>query len=271
MANQVIRGRAATAPAVSEPIPIGQEEHEIFNCPVCARPLAMGSGRCPGCQTRLVRGVPASKAGLFVVSGLVVGLLVGAGGAAGVVAMNGALSSPSTAGQVTPSTVPAGTGGSGGNGSTGGSGSTGGGTTGTVYVSGIVSSSLRQAADLNVKLAEASTALSAQLDRSTLDTEETAMILRSIASNAQFGSEVAPRIGTWDAGSELSIDLAAFYESVRETARDGLAISLTSNRGYRQAATDMVRTLRQMRGLQATASKLAATANIQLPALPATP
>jgi hypothetical protein len=122
-----------------------------------------------------------------------------------------------------------------------------------------------------VKLAESSTALQAQLNRSILDTGETAVILRSVASNAQFGSELAPRIGTWDAASDLSLDLATFYESVRETARDGLGISLTSTHGYRQAASDMIRTLRQLRSLQAMATKLAATADIQIPALPTAP
>jgi hypothetical protein len=266
MAIHVLRGRAATAPAVSEPLPIGQEEQEIFNCPVCTRPLAEGSHRCPNCQTRLVRGVPASKASIFVATGLIVGLVVGVGGAVGYVAVNSTLSSASAANHTTPSTAPGGSGGS-----TGGSGASGGGTTGTVFVSGIVSSSLRQAGAVNVKLAESSTALQAQLNRSTLDTGETAIILRSVASNAQFGSELAPRIGTWDAASDLSLDLATFYESVRETARDGLGISLTSTHGYRQAASDMIRTLRQLRSLQAMATRLAATADIQIPALPTAP
>ena len=97
------------------------------------------------------------------------------------------------------------------------------------------------------------------------------MILRSIASNAQFGADLAPRIGTWDAANDFSLDLGTFYESVRETARDGLGISLTSSQGYRQAANDMVRTLRQLPSLQSAASKLGATANIQLPLLPAAP
>ena len=267
MAKEMLRGRAATAPAVPDSLPIGQEEQEIFNCPVCARPLALGSRRCPGCETRLIRGVQAGKASVFIVTGLAVGLLVGAGGVAGVVAMNSALS-PSTAAHTAPSVAPGV--GSGGAGSSAAPGSTAG-TTPTVLVPGIVSSSLRQAADVNVKLAEASIALHAQVDASTLDTEETAMILRTIASNAQFGADLAPRIGTWQAAGDLSLDLATFYETVRETARDGLGISLTSSKGYRQAATDMIRALRDVRGLQAAATKLGADANIALPALPSAP
>jgi hypothetical protein len=214
-------------------------------------------------MTRLIRGVPAGKASLFIVTGLVVGLIVGVGGAAGYVAVNSTLSRPSTGSQgANPGTAP-GTGG----GSTGGP--SGQPRPSPVAVSGIVSSSLQQAGVVNVKLAEGAIALRAQLDGSTVDTAEVAMILRSIASNAQFGAEVAPRIGTWPAAGDLSLDLASFYESVRETARTGLGISLTSTQGYRQAANDMIRALRSLKGLQAAATKLAATANVQLAALPA--
>jgi hypothetical protein len=268
MAIHVLRGRATNAPAVSEPLPIGHEEQEIFNCPVCSRPLAQGSRQCPNCQTRLVRGVQLTKASLFVATGVAIGLVLGAGGAAGFVALHAVPSSPSAAGHTTPGGGP---GGPSGSWSTSGPGASGTGTTGTVFVSAIVSSSLQQAVGVNLKLAESSVALQAQLDRSAPDTEETAMILRSIASGAQFGSELAPRIGTWDAANDLSLDLATFYETVRETARDGLGISLRSTQGYRQAASDMVRILRQLRGLQERAAKLAATANIQLPTAPTTP
>jgi hypothetical protein len=208
--------------------------------------------------------VPAGKASLFIVTGLVVGLLVGAGGTAGFVAVNSLAVRSTWGGQASNPSAPL-TGG----GSTGASGSPGPVASATVAVSGIVSSSLRQAGDVNVKLAEASIALRDQLDASQFDPEEAATILRSIASNAQFGSEVAPRIGMWPAAGDLSLDLAAFYESVRESARTGLGISLTSTSGYRQAAGDMIRTIRPVKGLQAKATTLGATANVQLPALPA--
>ena len=267
MAIHVLRGRAATGPAAPNQLSIGQDEQEIFNCPVCSRPLAVGSGQCPNCQTRLVRGVQLTKASVFVAAGLAIGLVVGVGGTAGYVAVNSALT-PSATTHPTPG---AGASGTTGRGSNGGPTASGGGATGTVIVSAIVSSSLQQSAAVNVKLAESSLALQAQLDRSTLDPEETAMVLRSIGSNAQFGSELAPRIGTWTDATDLSLDLATFYETVRETARDGLGISLRSTPGYRQAANDMVRTLRQLRALQTRAIKLAATADIALPALPTTP
>ena len=65
------------APATS--IAIGEIGQTIFECPSCARPLALGVGRCPGCGTRLVRGVALGKASAFIAIGLAVGLLAGAG------------------------------------------------------------------------------------------------------------------------------------------------------------------------------------------------
>ncbi|MFL5680350.1 MAG: hypothetical protein ACJ77B_07095, partial [Chloroflexota bacterium] len=39
-------------PVVPEPLVIGEPDKNIFNCPVCARPLTVGAARCPGCRTR---------------------------------------------------------------------------------------------------------------------------------------------------------------------------------------------------------------------------
>jgi hypothetical protein len=275
MATHVLRRRAATTPAVPEPLPIGQEEQQIFNCPVCSRPLATGTRRCSGCQTRLIRGVPALKASLFIATGLVVGLIVGGGAVAGYSALSPRVATLPPAAAVVPSAAPgAGGGGTSGAvpsaGSGGASGSGGSGSGAVPAISAIAGSSLQQAGDINVKLVEGSLALRAALDASTFDTEDTAIILRSIASNAQFGADLAPKIGTWQPGTELSTDLAAFYETVRETARTGLGSSLANSQGYRRAATDMIRTLRGLNALQSSAKELAATVSIALPALPTT-
>jgi hypothetical protein len=273
MATHALRRRAATAPAVPEPLPIGQEEQQIFNCPVCSRPLATGARRCSGCQTRLIRGVPALKANLFIATGLVVGLFVGGGAVAGYGALTPHVTTPRPAGAgALPTTAPGAGGGTSGAipsaGSGGSSGTGGSGSGAAPALSAIASSSLQQAADVNVKLAEGSLALRVALDESRFDTADAAMILRSIASNAQFGADLAPKIGTWEPGADLSADLAAFYETVRETARMGLGSSLANTQGYRQAATDMIRTLRGLRALQSSATKLGATVSITLPPLP---
>ena len=66
---------------------IGLPDTNIFLCPRCSRPLAVGVSRCAGCGTRLVAGVPLLKVSGFVALGLVAGLTVGGGIVA--VAMSG--------------------------------------------------------------------------------------------------------------------------------------------------------------------------------------
>ncbi|HET8784531.1 MAG TPA: hypothetical protein VFM38_02770, partial [Candidatus Limnocylindrales bacterium] len=62
---------------------IGTRDTNIFLCPSCTRPLAVGVSKCAGCGTRLVRGVPLLKAAGFAGLGLVLGLAVGGGLGAG--------------------------------------------------------------------------------------------------------------------------------------------------------------------------------------------
>src|SRR6478752_5298390 len=53
---------------------IGAPDANIFLCPRCTRPLAVGVSRCAGCKTRLVAGVPLLKVSGFVALGLIAGL-----------------------------------------------------------------------------------------------------------------------------------------------------------------------------------------------------
>src|SRR4029079_19837812 len=88
--NAVRRARRRPVPPLaeengpsSESLAIGEIDQTVFDCPRCSRPLAVGTRRCPGCRTRLMAGVPLSRASGFVAVGLAVGLAVGgAGGAA---------------------------------------------------------------------------------------------------------------------------------------------------------------------------------------------
>jgi hypothetical protein len=263
------RQRTAGTAVVPEELPIGQEEQQIFSCPVCARPLARGAGRCPGCHTRLVNGVPLSKASLFMVTGLVVGILFGGGTVAGYTAISGTLRAPATNAAATgpvPSAPPAtGGGASGGGAASAAPGPGGSGSEGTTAIPAMASSSLRQSAVLNQKLLADRTALRAAVAASRLDTQATATLLRSIANSAQFGAEIAPRIAGWHEAASLSSDLSGFYALLRETARTGLAASLNNTQAYKQAATDMIGALGAVEALQTRLSELAATGNIVLP------
>src|SRR4051812_40343743 len=73
----------APRPPVAAPVgtlAIGGVGQPVFACPACARPVEIGARRCPGCRTRLVFGVPLSKASVFASTGLAIGLVAGSVG-----------------------------------------------------------------------------------------------------------------------------------------------------------------------------------------------
>ena len=100
--------RASRRPPQEELLPIGETDANIFNCPACARPLGVGTTRCPGCSTRLISGIRATRAAGFMAIGLMVGLVVG-GGAVGLVAYltaPAAVAAVGTDSIVTPTSAP---------------------------------------------------------------------------------------------------------------------------------------------------------------------
>jgi len=54
--------RASRRAPQEELLPIGETDANIFNCPACARPLVVGTTRCPGCSTGLISGIRATRA-----------------------------------------------------------------------------------------------------------------------------------------------------------------------------------------------------------------
>jgi hypothetical protein len=252
------RSRRAIPEPLPEALPIGDEERTIFNCPVCARPLATGATRCPKCGTRLIMGVPAKRAGLFMAAGGVAGAMAG-GLLVAVVALGSVLvragmvtppATPTPSSSVTPSSSPLAT---------------------TPEpppdVPPVARSALAQAGSLHVRLASAADSLEAALKARRLDTTEIARNFRTIASTASTGSEVAGRLVVWDDAASLSVQLSSFYGELRDTARSGLAASLTNEPAYRAAAEDMLSVLAQLPGLDAQARVLALEADVVLPPL----
>ena len=252
------RPRRAIPEPLPEALPIGDEERTIFNCPVCARPLATGAKRCPKCGTKLVMGVPAKRAGLFMAAGGVAGamaggLLVSAVALGGVFVRAGMVPptpTPTPSSSVTPSSSP---------------------DSATPEpppdVPPVARSALAQAGSLHVRLASAADSLQAGLNARRLDTTEIARNFRTIASTASTGSEVAGRLVVWDDSASLSVQLSSFYSELRDTARSGLAASLTNEPAYRAAAEDMLSVLAQLPKLDAQARVLALEADVVLPPL----
>jgi hypothetical protein len=230
---------------------IGETDKEIFNCPVCARPLALGAGLCPACGTRLLLGVPARRASFFIAIGLVVGMMVGGSAMAVVASIRSAESATPVAPAVSgPSAAP---------------GASAPAPAVDPSVPAAAISALRQTALLNDRIAADAARLEVALRAGSSGTPDVARALRALAADAALGAPMAESIAAWTAGADLSADLASFYRKIGATAKEGLSFSLANDRAYARAARDMLRVIDRMAALDATSRSLAASAAFELP------
>ncbi len=271
--NAVRRSRRRTAEPTAEPIvavpeslAIGEIDQTVFDCPNCGRPLAVGARRCPGCRTRLVIGVPMSKASLLASSGLAIGLALGGVGGA-VFGLTHAL--PAEAAPIAgASAAPLG-GGSGGGATPGPlptahSGGSGG-------IPSITGSALVQAVTVNARLRVASGVLSAALARSTFDAASVAQTLRMISADTIYGGELADKISAWPGSAAVGEDLGTLYDSIHSTATEALVASVTNTASYRQGAKAMVRLLASLSPMDAQIVGVATTNGVVMPGPSAAP
>jgi hypothetical protein len=266
MAISTARRRGRAIPAISvgpepelppEPLPIGLPDLDVTSCPICARPIAVGTGRCPGCGVRLLLGVPARRAGTFVAVGLVVGLLAGGTASAVVFRAGGAnegrgtavvpLLSPtpsrpaSSPSEKPPSPRP------------------------TAVVPGQASAALAQVLVIDDRLSARAVDLRAELAAKPFDTFAVATTLRGLTADAVVGSGVTGLIGTWPAGFDASVRLGAYYRLVSGTAAQTLSASLADSATYRAGATAMLRVLADLDPLDVTIEALAVGAGLVVP------
>lgn len=248
-------GRRGAASGQRELLPIGELDENIFNCPACARPLGVGTSRCPGCDTRLIFSVRATRAVGFMVIGLVLGLAIGGG----VVAVVSAVSRPATGAIVDsppiviPSAVPV-----------------------DVPVASIgppvvdpsipssALSALRQSAVINQRLLANADRLALVMSVARPVAKDIAPILRGLASTASFGHGLAPELGRWDDGLAVSEGLAAFYSAIEMVAHDGLAASLVNDAAYARAGRRMLGVFDKLPDLDAASRALAAGVDVEL-------
>jgi hypothetical protein len=245
------RTRAATS------LPIGEVDANIFSCPVCSRPLGSGTSRCPGCDTRLIGGVKASRVAIFIAIGLFSGMI-----ASGVLMGVGSLSAalpvavpvveappivtptqapiPSVAVPAVDTSVPSG-----------------------------AQSALRQSTSLNQQLLADADRLTAALAAPKPSSAVIAPILRTMATHAAFGVEVAPTVGEWDRATTVSKDLSAFYAAIAASAQHGLSASLSSSPAYVAAAKQMLQVVAGLDDIDAASRVLAADGGFELPPLSA--
>lgn len=246
-----------------EALAIGEADANIFDCPSCARPLAVGSHRCPGCGTRILAGVRATTASGFLAAGLIVGLLVGAGATAAALLVtrpaDGAATDPITAPSIAPAVSAA--------------------PNATAPVASAPApvvdpaipasavSALRQSVLVDQRLLDDGARLSASLAVRNPVAVDIARALRAIGASAAFGDRIAPDVADWSAASAVSSSLTEFYAAVGATAREGLTASLTNTRAYVAAGTSMLEVLAALPGIDAAKRDLAASVDLELPAL----
>jgi hypothetical protein len=245
---------------------IGAPDANIFLCPRCTRPLAVGVSRCAGCRTRLVTGVPLLKVSGFVGLGLVLGLAAGGGLAGALTLLSRPVAAP-VAGSptvVAPSAAPVA--------SAGTAPSVAPAPSAAPIVPGIppaALNALRQSTTVNQRLLADADLLATAMAGSDASPAAIAPLLRTLASTASFGDRIATSVGTWDDGVAMSEALADFYASIDRVADEGLAASITNERAYRDAGRRMLAVLDGLTDLDAAARSLAATVDVELPALDA--
>jgi hypothetical protein len=241
---------------------IGELEQTVFDCPSCARPLALGARRCPGCRVRLINGVTLGKASSFTAVGLAIGLLAGGGGGLLYGLANpAAAAGPALAAGSSSAPV----------GSTGGTSSSNPGATATPTTSAAASaptpsapaatepgglppvtrSALVQVIGTNARLATAGTALRGALAAPKFDVSGVAQILRSISADSVFGQQLGARVSAWPGASDVGAEIGTFYGAIHDAAADGLSASVQNGAAYRAAATRMLKLLDGMTALDA--------------------
>lgn len=236
------------------PMAIGVADANIFSCPRCSRPQAVGNGRCAGCGLRMVGGIPLLKVVGFVAAGLMVGLLV-AGGAIAVVTVLGR--SPAAVVASDPAVVTA----------SGAPLASGVPQPLDPTISGAAVSALSQSTTVNSRLLSDANRLTVALRAAPPRGSDIAPILRSLVTTASLGERLAPTVREWADAAPVSDRLAAFYASVSGAAEDGLAASVKNDSAYAAAGRRMLRVLDEITALDAASRSLAATASINLPLL----
>ncbi len=258
MTSDALRGLDDHEREPNRQIAIGAPDENIFLCPRCARPLAVGVSRCPGCRTRLVAGVQLLKVigfvGIGVAAGIVLfgGLVFAIAFAAAPVDTTVPSPAPQASAAVVPSAVPVPS-------------------AAPVPVEPLAPpaalAALQQSALVNQRLLADADRLNRVVARKNASAGDIAPILRSLASTASFGNGLPPSIATWADGAAVSQGLATFYAAIGRVASDGLAASISNDRAYVLAGRQMLNVLSGLVDLDAASRGLAAGVGVELPPL----
>jgi hypothetical protein len=129
----------------------------------------------------------------------------------------------------------------------------------------MVRSALGQAVGLNSRLAATGESLEPLLNASRLNVSAVERELRSLAADAAYGANLPARMTGWDDAATVAAELAAFYDEVRDVARDGLRYSIANRSAYRAAGQAMVKLLSGLPELDARTRAVAEAAGAEVP------
>ena len=254
MTTNLLRGksRVATNPK-AKGFAIGEPNAHVFDCPSCARPLAEGTSRCPGCGVRLIMGVRVKRAGGILALGVVLGVFGGGVATASVITLSIHRPVPAIAEEPPPASVPA--------------------HAAPSAPAAIVQlaapaaavSALSGTAVVNGRIAVDAATLDATLSRPGAPTIEIARALRSLAADATLGVDLTGRLSPWTEGAAVKSKLDDFYMTMATTAQVAFRASLTDEAAYRKAGAAMMTVLAQLGGVDASSRSLAATVDLELP------
>jgi len=252
-------GRRSGGPKSKEDagLAVGLTDARVFSCPACARPLAEGTSRCPGCNARLIMGVLVRRAGAILALGMVFGIFIGSAAMASFIALSLHEPTPAAAvvalptATVEPSVAPS------------AAARTGAPLPPDVPASAI--SALTATAVVNGRIAADGASLTATLAMKGATTSQISRTLRSLAADAALGIDLTGRMAGWSVAALTTSKLDTFYQAITATARDGLRVSLSNTRSYRATAASMLRVLATLDEVDAASRGLAATVGLELP------
>jgi hypothetical protein len=230
------------------------------SCPRCGRPVADGLVRCAGCGMRILMGVAASRALLFLTTGAVLGLLVGGLAVVWITGMNRLPAStpvPAIVVQTSP-----------GASSPASSSSTPSLSATAANIDPLAASALRQIASTNLQLAGSLSTLNHELKAKSVDTGALSATFREMSAAATYGASVIGYLSAWPDAAPLQASAGRFYAQVRATAANGLSLQLASKGPYAAVGHEMVSVMAVLQSIEAASYKLAASAGMELPGQP---
>jgi len=249
--------RRTAKPTDTTPL-IGDDSQGSFvSCPNCGRPVADGLVRCAGCGTRVLLGVAATRALLFMATGAVLGLLVGGLSVGSILNASREATTASSAAAHAASPTP-------------GAGASSSAIAGLASpsrpaIDPLAASALRQVASTEDQLAISLDNLRHELKARPVDSAAIATTLRAISASATYGTSVIGYLSGWPDAAELQGQLGALYTQVRAVAANGLSAQLANVKAYQSAANQMIAVLAVLPAIRTAEMALGQSGGIVLP------